>query len=304
MPDARSPRVWLAVAWSVFQLYTAYAGMYDLLIQLPVHVAFAVALGFLTAPIADSPEATARLARRRPRRWLDGALAALALLCAAHYLWHNERLASRMAMVDAPLPIDAAVGVLFVALLLGAAWRHIGPALVVMALAFIAYVFVGPRLPGFLSHGGESALNLIDQQMLTTQGVFGIPTLVSATFIFLFVVFGSVISYAVFFLYNTDAALAVAGHTQGGAGKVAVISSPRGRVCPCCRVTRFPPCPLCSAATSPCSVGRPCSCGFSCKAARRCSTASGPSSWPSRCCGSGARRASTPGCSSPSSPTA
>src|ERR671937_265604 len=116
MPDARSPRVWLAVAWSVFQLYTAYAGMYDLLIQLPVHVAFAVA-----------------------------------------------------------------VGVLFVALLLGAAWRHIGPALVVMALAFIAYVFVGPRLPGFLSHGGESTLNLIDQQMLTTQGVFGIPTLVSAT---------------------------------------------------------------------------------------------------------------------------
>jgi len=225
MPDARSPRVWLAVAWSVFQLYTAYAGMYDLLIQLPVHVAFAVALGFLTAPIADSPEAAARLARRRPRRWLDGALAALALLCAAHYVWHNERLASRMAMVDAPLPIDAAVGVLFVALLLGAAWRHIGPALVVMALAFIAYVFVGPRLPGFLSHGGESALNLIDQQMLTTQGVFGIPTLVSATFIFLFVVFGSVMSYGGLLRFFTDAALAVAGHTQGGAGKVAVISS-------------------------------------------------------------------------------
>ena len=225
MPDARSPRVWLAVAWSVFNLYTAYAGMYDLLIQLPVHVAFAVALGFLTAPIADSPEAAARLARRRPRRWLDGALAALALLCAAHYVWHNERLASRMAMVDAPLPIDAAVGVLFVALLLGAAWRHIGPALVVMALAFIAYVFVGPRLPGFLSHGGESALNLIDQQMLTTQGVFGIPTLVSATFIFLFVVFGSVMSYGGLLRFFTDAALAVAGHTQGGAGKVAVISS-------------------------------------------------------------------------------
>src|SRR5436190_3643771 len=225
MPDARSPRVWLAVAWSVFQLYTAYAGMYDLLIQLPVHVAFAVALGFLTAPTADSPEAAARLARRRPRRWLDGALAALALLCAAHYVWHNERLASRMAMVDAPLPIDAAVGVLFVALLLGAAWRHIGPALVVMALAFIAYVFVGPRLPGFLSHGGESALNLIDQQMLTTQGVFGIPTLVSATFIFLFVVFGSVMSYGGLLRFFTDAALAVAGHTRGGAGKVAVISS-------------------------------------------------------------------------------
>ena len=225
MPDARSPRVWLAVAWSVFQLYTAFAGLYDLLIQLPVHVAFAVALGFLTDPVPDSAETAARLARRRPRRWLNGALAVLALLCGAHYVWDNDRLATRMAMVDDPARIDVVVGVLFVALLLAAAWRHIGPALVVMAVAFIAYVFVGPRLPGFLSHGGESALGLIDQQMLTTQGVFGIPTLVSATFIFLFVLFGSVMSYGGLLRFFTDGALAVAGHTRGGAGKVAVISS-------------------------------------------------------------------------------
>jgi TRAP transporter 4TM/12TM fusion protein len=225
MPDVRSPRVWLAVVWSVFQLYTAYAGMWDLLIQLPVHVAFAVALGFLTQPTPDSPEAAAKLARRRPRRWLDVGLAALALLCAAHYVWHNERLASRMAMVDDPWRIDMLVGVLFVALLLGAAWRHTGPALVVMALAFLAYVFVGPYLPGFLSHGGESFTILVDQQMLTTQGVFGIPTLVSATFIFLFVIFGSVMSHGGLLRFFTDGALAVAGGTTGGAGKVAVISS-------------------------------------------------------------------------------
>lgn len=225
MPDVRSPRVWLAIVWSVFQIYTAYAGMWDLLVQLPLHVAFAVALGFLTAPTPDSPEAATRLARRRSRRWVDLGLAALALLCAAHYVWHNPRLASRMAMVDDPLPIDVAVSILFVALLLGAAWRHIGPALVIMALAFIAYVFVGPRLPGFLSHGGESFLILVDQQMLTTQGVFGIPTLVSATFIFLFVVFGSVMSHGGLLRFFTDGALAVAGNTKGGAGKVAVISS-------------------------------------------------------------------------------
>jgi TRAP transporter 4TM/12TM fusion protein len=199
--------------------------MWDLLIQLPVHVAFAVALGFLTAPIADSPEAAAKLARRRSRRWLDVALAGLALLCAAHYVWDNPRLASRMAMVDDPLPIDVVVGLVFVTLLLTAAWRHIGPALVIMAVGFIAYVFVGSRLPGFLGHGGESFLTLVDQQMLTTQGVFGIPTLVSATFIFLFVVFGSVMSHGGLLRFFTDGALAVAGSTKGGAGKVAVISS-------------------------------------------------------------------------------
>jgi len=73
MPDLKSPRVLLAIAWSVFQLYTAYAGLYDLLIQLPVHVAFATALGFLTEPTPDSPEAAEALRRRRPRRRLDGA---------------------------------------------------------------------------------------------------------------------------------------------------------------------------------------------------------------------------------------
>jgi TRAP transporter 4TM/12TM fusion protein len=225
VPELRSPRVWLAIAWSIFQLYTAYAGLYDLLIQLPVHVAFAIALGFLTEPTPDSPEAAARLATHRPRRWLDGALALLALLCAAHFVWHNERLATRMAMVDDPERLDVAVGVLFTALLLEASRRHIGSALVILALAFVAYAFAGPWLPGFVGHGGETFLKLVDQQTMTTQGIFGIPTLVSATFIFLFVVFGSVMSHGGLLRFFTDGALAVAGGTRGGAGKVAVISS-------------------------------------------------------------------------------
>jgi len=234
MPELKSPRVWLAIVWSSFQIYTAYAGLYDLLIQLPVHVAFATALGFLTEPTPDSPEAAEALRRRRPRRagasgsgtrWLNGALAGLALLCAAHYVWHNDRLASRMAMVEDPLLTDVAVGVLFTVLLLGASWRHIGPSLVVLALAFVVYAFVGPWLPGFLAHGGESFAKLVDQQTLTTQGIFGIPALVSATFIFLFVVFGSVMSHGGLLRCFTDGALAVAGGTRGGAGKVAVISS-------------------------------------------------------------------------------
>ena len=75
MPDFRSPRVWLSVAWSVFQLYTAWAGLFDLLIQLPVHVAFAVALAFLTTPIPESAAQAAKLHRRRAHGWLDGVFA-------------------------------------------------------------------------------------------------------------------------------------------------------------------------------------------------------------------------------------
>jgi TRAP transporter 4TM/12TM fusion protein len=218
-------RVGLAAAWTIFQLYTAQAGLYDLLIQLPVHVGFAVALAFLTEPMPDSAARSAALARRARRRWPDALGALLALACAVYYVAHNARLASRMAMVDDLPAADLAVGVVFVLLLLEAARRHIGPALIVLALVFVVYSFAGPWLPGFLAHGGESFMQLVDGQMFTTGGVFGIPTLVSATFIYLFVVFGGVMSHGGLLRFFTDAALAVAGGTRGGAGKVAVISS-------------------------------------------------------------------------------
>ena len=225
MPDLRSPRVWLGIAWSVFQLYTAWAGLFDLLIQLPVHVAFAVALGFLSTPIPESAAQAEKLKERRPHRWIDGILALAALGCAVYYIVQNPRLTTRMAMVDDPARSDVVVGVLFTLLLLEATRRHTGPALVVLSLAFVVYAFVGPWLPGFLSHGGESVLKLIDQQTLTTGGIFGIPTLVSATFIYLFVVFGGAMSHGGLLRFFTDASLAIAGGTRGGAGKVAVISS-------------------------------------------------------------------------------
>jgi TRAP transporter 4TM/12TM fusion protein len=216
VPDLRAPRVWLAVVWSLFQLWTAYGGMFDLMIQLPLHVGFAIALGFVT-PAAEGARARVR--------WWDMLGALLALACAGHFIAWNQHLVTRMAMVDTPRGVDVAVSVLFAVLLLEVARRHVGTALVVLALVFVAYAFAGPWLPGFLGHSGVAPDKFVDLQMLTTEGVFGIPTLVSASFIFLFVLFGSVMLYGGLLGFFTDVALAVAGSTRGGAAKVAVISS-------------------------------------------------------------------------------
>lgn len=218
MPDWRSPRVWLAVTWSLLQLWVAFRGVFDLMILLPIHVAFATALGLLTRPASAPPSP-------RWRASLDGALALAALGCGAYYFREHARLVTRMPMVDDPLPADIAVAGLFLLLLLEATRRHAGPSLVALALAFVAYAFAGPWLPGFLAHGGVRGLRLVDLLMLTPDGVFGIPTLVSATFIFLFVLFGAVMLHGGLLRFFTDVALAVAGRTRGGAGKVAVISS-------------------------------------------------------------------------------
>jgi TRAP transporter 4TM/12TM fusion protein len=187
--------------------------MFDLLIQLPLHVAFATALGFLSPPAGGRA------------RWPDLIAAVAALACAAHYIFWNGLLAMRMAMVDNPRPIDVVVGIVFASLLLEASRRHTGGALVVLTLVFVVYAFAGPWLPGFLSHGGVTGLKFVDLQMLTTEGVFGIPVLVSTSFIFLFVLFGAVMLHGGLLGFFTDLALAVAGTTRGGAGKVAVISS-------------------------------------------------------------------------------
>jgi len=140
IPDVRAPRVWLAVVWSLFQLWTAYQGMFDLLIQLPAHVAFATALGLLTP---GGPGGRTR--------WWDVVGAVLALACAGHYVAWIDHLSVRMPMVDTPRPLDVAVAVLFALLLLEASRRHVGGALVVLALAFVVYAFVGPWMPGFLA---------------------------------------------------------------------------------------------------------------------------------------------------------
>ncbi|MGH7332822.1 MAG: hypothetical protein ACREKS_08780, partial [Candidatus Rokuibacteriota bacterium] len=105
----QAPRVWLGIAWSVFQLYTAWAGLFDLLIQLPVHVAFAVALGFLSTPIPESAVQADKRKERRPHRWIDGILALAALGCALYYIVENPRLTTRMAMVDDPARSDVVV---------------------------------------------------------------------------------------------------------------------------------------------------------------------------------------------------
>jgi len=101
MPSLAAARVGLGVAWSLFQLYTAATGLFDLLIQLPIHVAFAVAVGFLT-PVKDDRVA-----------WWDGACALAALGSGAYYVIQHSRLVTRMALVDEPRAFDLLVGVVF-----------------------------------------------------------------------------------------------------------------------------------------------------------------------------------------------
>ncbi|MBI4591192.1 MAG: TRAP transporter fused permease subunit [Candidatus Rokubacteria bacterium] len=214
MSEFLSARRLVAIAWSLFQVYTVAAGMFDLLIQLPLHVAFALTLAFLTPRAAGERVG-----------WGSRGAALLSALMGVYFILENPRLVTRMPFVDEPRVLDMVVGCVFLALLLEASRRLVGAALTVLALVFVAYAFVGPWLPGFLSHGGTAFARFLDGQVLSTEGVFGIPTLVSATYIYLFILFGCFMSRVGLIQFFTDLALSLAGWSRGGAAKVAVISS-------------------------------------------------------------------------------
>lgn len=106
-----------------------------------------------------------------------------------------------------------------------AARRAIGKALPIIAFIFIAYIFMGPMIPGPLRHSGFSLDRIVQHLYLTSEGIYGQILGVSATYIFLFILFGAFLSVTGMSKLFNDVSMAIAGHTKGGPAKVSVISS-------------------------------------------------------------------------------
>jgi TRAP transporter 4TM/12TM fusion protein len=206
---------WIAVAFSAFQILTA-AHLLDMPSQIvrAVHVGFLMLLGFpLLAMMRGAGSRIAALA------WA----AALAGVVVAIYQWW-EFVPLLMRAGD-PLPIDIAFGVLALVLVFAAAWAMMGPALPIIAGAFLAYCLWGEHLPSPLNHRGYDFSQVIDHMAYGTEGIYGIPTYVSSSFIFLFILFGSFLEKAGMIKLFTDVSLGLVGHKQGGAAKVSVLAS-------------------------------------------------------------------------------
>ncbi|MDP2931328.1 MAG: TRAP transporter fused permease subunit, partial [Chloroflexota bacterium] len=131
----------------------------------------------------------------------------------------------RMYYVTPLVPVEKAVAIISLILVLEAARRTVGAFLSITALIFIIYVFVGPYLPGILYHPPVSLDMFLDLEYLTTGGIFGIPLGISATYIVLFIIFGAFMLQTGFGELVTDVATAVAGRFRGGPAKVAILSS-------------------------------------------------------------------------------
>ena len=199
----------IGLAMAAYHLYTAWFGAPDALSFRAVHVGFSLVLAFLIYP---GPE-RADINRPDWSRWL---LAILGLVVSGYILFAKDYIDNRMIYVDDLRREDWVLGSIMVVVLLEASRRTIGLALPLTAAAFLAYA---------VFFAGADLTQLMEQLYLGTEGIFGIPVSVSATYVVLFIIFGSLVERTGTGRLFMDFALALAGHTAGGPAKVACITS-------------------------------------------------------------------------------
>ena len=173
-----------------------------------------VALGVIGAVVLGSP-------KDRVPFWEWG-LAIIGAAAALYLFVYYRDISDR---VGAPITQDFVVAVIGIMLLLEATRRALGPALMIVASVFLIYTVLGPYMPSIIAHKGNSLSEIVNHQWITTEGVFGIALGVSTGFVFLFVLFGSLLDRAGAGNYFIQVAFSLMGHMKGGPAKAAVVSS-------------------------------------------------------------------------------
>lgn len=206
----------LLCLWAVFQLYYTTVGVISAINLRAFHCIFLLAFTFLLYPTYKKEHRI----RRLPPFW-DILLILLTIFTFGYLILNYTRIAqSGGRLTDLEL-IIAGVALLLV---FEAARRASGN-LAVLALIFLAYNWFGKYITGRLGHNGFTLKRVLSTQFWGTQGLLGTGIGVSATYIFLFVVFGAFLKYSGFSKFINDFSLTLVGQSPGGPAKVAVLAS-------------------------------------------------------------------------------
>jgi TRAP transporter 4TM/12TM fusion protein len=205
----------IAVGMSLFQIYTGFFGELPGSRQLSIHLTFALVLCFLCNPWSKKS--------RGDRISLPDMVLAVLGGGAALYLFVNyDHVVTSVG--DAAL-YDLIIGGLLIVLVLEATRRSVSPMLPIITIIFLVYAYLGPHIPGDLGHRGFRVKRIIDHIFMTGEGLWGVPLRVSATFVYLFVLFGAFLDKIGAGEYLINLSFALMGRFRGGPAKAAVVAS-------------------------------------------------------------------------------
>lgn len=202
-------------------VWTLYAAVYSRIDALALTVIF---LSLMLAPSFLLISASPRSEPDRPS-WMDLALTAGALACAVYFIASIDGIATRISLLTPLSGAQFVFAALITLLTLEITRRSVGLLLCLIVLGFIAYNLFGDRIEGPLGHGEITVAHFLDINVYTTDGLFGVPVRVCATYAFLFVMFGTFLERAGGGAFFFALAASVSGRSPGGPAKVAVVSS-------------------------------------------------------------------------------
>ena len=205
----------IAISFSLFHLWIAGFGALEAIKLRSIHLTFVMVLIFLLYP-----------ARKKGMKGnpgiFDWVMVALSLVAGLYMVFANDQLAMRGGL---PITRDYIVGALGILVVMEAGRRALGPELPILGGIFLLYAYIGEYVPGTFGHSPFSLNRIIAHMYLGSEGIFGVALGVSATFIFLFVLFGAFLGETGMAKLINDSSMAMAGTSPGGPAKVAVFAS-------------------------------------------------------------------------------
>ncbi|WP_017574278.1 TRAP transporter permease [Nocardiopsis kunsanensis] len=220
----------LATALTAFQLYVSLAAGIDARQQRLVHLMFVMLLVFLTMPplkaVEDEDGNPLDTAGNRTRTILgagiDLAAIGLAVVTSLYPIVLQEELASRAGGYE---NTDWIMGLLGILVLLEATRRAVGWVMVVLVSLFMYYAWLGPLIPGEFGHTGATVQRIATHSYLGNDGIYGMTLGVVVTFVFVFILFGAVLSKTGGGNFFVGLAYVLTGRMTGGPAKGAVLGS-------------------------------------------------------------------------------
>ena len=207
----------IAIIWSLFQIGVA---VYPIATNslLAIHVSFGLAVGYLMHPVKKKKNVKGE----RIYSIIDILSAFLCTLPGIYICIFQKDIMMRMGSVT---PVELVLGIILITSILELARRLMGWVIVIVALSAIFYTYFGNIIPGILGHRGFNISRIVNQLYLTNEGIYTIPIYVSATFVFLFILFGIFLQSCGGGEFFIKLAISLLGRFRGGPAKIAVLSS-------------------------------------------------------------------------------
>lgn len=215
----------ICLTFSIIQLFAAFTGRIPNTQLRPLHLGFVMCIAYMLYPAKKG-------LKRDKLPWYDILLAVLSLACCFYIAFQHVDLANRYGKVFQPgqegyiqYVTDLAVGALLILLLVEVCRRVVGYPILCVATFFVLYGLFANYFPGFLARKPIKLTKIISTLVFSTEGIMGTPLGASASFIFLFVLFGAFLDATKVGSFFIDLANSIAGHKRGGPAKVSVLSS-------------------------------------------------------------------------------